>query len=88
MFDAVTLREKLKAGVLQVTFTKVNGDLRVMTCTTNPNLIPEAMRPVGKVAASEEASSRTIRVYDLEAEGWRSFVVENVTETIEHETKS
>ena len=60
-----------------VTFKKVNGDERVMTCTTNLELIPPSGWPQGKMELSEETKNQTIRVYDLKAQGWRSFKIEN-----------
>lgn len=74
------LRTQLRQRVVQVTFTKVNGDLRIMDCTTNPDLIPPSAWPQGKVEISEDTANRTIRVFDVKAQGWRSFVAENVKE--------
>ena len=39
------LIEILQTGVLIVTFNKLDGDERVMTCTKNNENIPEDMRP-------------------------------------------
>ena len=38
-----TLMERLRTGESVVTFTKLNGDQRIMTCTTDPKLIPEEL---------------------------------------------
>ena len=38
-----TLNE-LKQSICEVTFTKVNGDTRVMTCTLQKDLIPQATK--------------------------------------------
>ena len=74
MNDRELLQQQLRTGVLDVTFTKLNGEQRVMTCTLIPALIPEEARPKGVAVLSEEAQERTMRVYDLNAKGWRSFV--------------
>lgn len=69
--------DALRAGKCTVTFTKVNGEERVMDCTLKEDLIPVELRP----KTDDEGVQRTIdvvRVYDVKAEGWRSFRVENV----------
>jgi hypothetical protein len=78
--DLKELRSELHTRTVTVTFKKVNGDIRIMDCTTNPDLIPPSGWPQGKVQISEETSERTVRVYDVKAQGWRSFVFENVIE--------
>jgi hypothetical protein len=80
--DMPTLKAHLNKGVVKVTFTKINGDLRVMTCTTNPDLIPPDVSPKGKVTISEAVNERTVRAFDVNAQGWRSFIMANVTEIV------
>ena len=58
-----------------VTFTKKDGTTRVMKCTRNSSQIPEDQYP--KDGISVEATG-TIRVFDLDKNEWRSFIVENV----------
>jgi hypothetical protein len=75
------LKNQLMENVAQVTFTKVNGEQRVMTCT----LLPEYLPAVDK---SDPLTQRKIReinpevmsVWDINAQGWRSFRVANVTD--------
>jgi hypothetical protein len=72
----------LKSSVCKVTFTKVNGEVRNMRCTLVRDMIPQGSTP--KVFDDEKvestSSNEVIRVYDLTAQGWRSFKVANVTE--------
>jgi hypothetical protein len=56
-----------------------------MTCTLNPELLPTKVVTEGE----EEKPTRTIKnpnnslpVYDINAEGWRSFVIKNVTQVL------
>jgi len=71
--------EKLKQGEVTVTFTKVNGDTRVMTCTLNESILPPATKadPLSqkKVRA---VSPEVCSVWDVNANGWRAFRWENV----------
>jgi len=75
----------LSRGVCTVTFTKVNGDTRVMRCTLDPNFIPTIQAPVDIIERELERkengdSSSVIKVFDLEAISWRSFRVDSVTD--------
>ena len=71
-----SMRYELSQGLCEVTFTKINGDERVMTCTTDLGAIPEGNRPKG--TGKEIKDQTTISVWDINAEGWRSFKSENV----------
>jgi hypothetical protein len=77
-----TLMERLRTGESIVTFTKLNGDQRIMTCTTDPKLIPEEAMPKGTKEKKEPSAKQleNIGVYDINAKGWRSFKVANVTD--------
>jgi hypothetical protein len=66
----------LKEGVCEVTFNKVNGDLRVMSCTLDMGFVPESFLPKGNGTISE----LVVSVWDVKSHGWRSFRPENVTE--------
>lgn len=85
MTDAILIdsREQylslLKANTCTVTFTKVNGDTRVMKCTLNPAFIPQLQIPAS-LEEKVERSLEVIRVFDTEAQGWRSFRVDSVTD--------
>lgn len=59
-----------------ITFTKKDGSERVMKCT----LMPEKLPPVTVTENKTERkkSEDTLAVYDLESNGWRSFVIKSV----------
>jgi hypothetical protein len=67
----------LKVGPVTVTFNKKDGAERVMTCSLQPELLPPA--PVKESTTSKKENNNIISVYDLNAQGWRSFIVKNVT---------
>jgi hypothetical protein len=73
-----TLKDCIDKQLIEVTFRKKDGEIRAMTCTTNLDLIPPSAWPKNKVAISEATKERTMRVYDLNVQGWRSFVLDNV----------
>jgi|LWDU01.1.fsa_nt_gi hypothetical protein len=72
-----SMKYELSQGLCEVTFTKINGDERVMTCTTDLGAIPEGNRPKG--TGKENKTNTVVSVWDIKAEGWRSFKSENVT---------
>ena len=64
-----------------VVFTKKDGSLRTMLCTKDIETIPEAFRPKVKTDSDKPAKptpDHLVSAFDLEANGWRSFVVDNV----------
>jgi hypothetical protein len=67
----------LQAGPVTVTFNKKDGAERVMTCSLQPELLPPI--PVKESTTTKKENNNIISVYDLEAQGWRSFIVKNVT---------
>ena len=78
--------EDLKQGQVTVTFTKVNGDKRVMTCTLQEGVIPTAKKDDPLTQKKVRAiNTEVCSVWDINAEGWRSFRWANVVE-VEHAT--
>jgi len=84
-FDSDTgrqwLRDMLHMGPVTVTFTKKDGDTRVMNCTLEESAIPEEFRPkpLAEGQAPRKRSEDSLSVWDLNANGWRSFIYKNVT---------
>lgn len=70
-----SLIDLLNKGIVVVTFKKVNGEVREMSCTKNISHIPPSMLPKG---TSTNINENTIRVFDTNAQGWRSFIKQNV----------
>jgi hypothetical protein len=70
------ITEVLKENTVTVTFIKKDGSERVMRCTLNPELLPKV--EVKENKESRKKSETSIAVYDLEADGWRSFVTRSV----------
>lgn len=72
------LIDMLRHNVTTVTFTKVSGDERVMRCTLQADLIPNAPKQNGQVIIEQKTNANTIAVWDLDVSGWRSFRVDSV----------
>ena len=72
MFNWNEIKQEMKTGVVLVTFTKANGDERVMECTLAEYLLPETTQPSSN-------NEDVCVVFDLEANAWRSFRYDRVT---------
>ena len=80
------LKSILVEDTVVVNFTKNDGSNRVMRCTLNPKLIPES-------TSVKSTNTKTVRynsgevlpVFDLDANGWRSFRYDSIN-SVEKET--
>jgi WYL_2, Sm-like SH3 beta-barrel fold len=74
-FEKVTVEAQLAVGLSKVSFYKLDGTVREMICTKDMSIIPADRRPTteGSVRTSDN-----ITVYDVEADGWRSFILGNL----------
>ena len=79
MITKQELTETLKQGVYEVTFTKVNGEVRTMPCTLKTELLP-ARADVTEQRAERKHNDAVVSAYCTDKKEWRSFRVENVTE--------
>jgi len=78
-FEYESLMDTLKKNILEVTFTKVNGETRVMPCTLATNLLPVTEQPkVSETNADYSVNKSVIRAFAIDKQAWRSFRVENV----------
>ena len=68
------LNKLLREDIYTVTFLKLDGDERVMTCTKSFDVIPEEHKP----KTDKEPKQGTITVWDINAKGWRSFRYDRV----------
>jgi len=68
------LLELLKTNVVEVTFTKLNGDERVMPCTLIESYLPPAKKddPITQKKV-REISDAVVAAWAIESNGFRSF---------------
>tara|TARA_B100000902_G_scaffold386611_1_gene429492 strand:- start:516 stop:818 length:303 start_codon:yes stop_codon:yes gene_type:complete len=74
------LVKMLQENTMKVTFNKLDGDERIMTCTKMTKLIPEESRP----KTDKKPKEGTVTVWDMTANGWRSFRYDRVTKVENH----
>jgi len=70
------LQEQLINGALEVTFTKINGDKRVMNCTLNSAVVPQTEKTTE--TKKKKLDENLLSVWDTDANGWRSFKIDSI----------
>lgn len=66
------LLNELASKQVSISFTKKDGSNRTMLCTRSIELIPVEHLPKNEIQDVTEETDN-IRVFDIEAQGWRSF---------------
>ena len=77
------LLQTLKRGVVVVKFLKKDESERIMIATLDPKLLPE--RDASITQEYVVKNTNQIRVYDVEAEAWRSFLFDRVISVVKAE---
>lgn len=77
-----TLRQVLGQGAWNVTFEKINGEVRIMPCTLDADLLPA--RTVNEAREPRALRPETLSVWCLDKQEWRSFRVANVRAVTPH----
>lgn len=65
-----------------ITFTKKDGTERVMRCTLRNDLLPA--QEINEDKTPRKYSDKVMSVYDVDAQGWRSFTI-NAVKRVEFE---
>lgn len=71
--DKDTIRQTLHETICKVTFTKANGEERIMYCTLNEMMIPNGEETNTETKQTKKENPGVQPVYDVKAPGWRSF---------------
>jgi len=69
------IQEQARNGIINVRFTKVNGEERVMNCTLLSEYLPKQMD-----FSESKPNDQVLSVWDVDIGGWRSFRVESVSD--------
>ena len=82
MYNRDTLLKDLREGVIEVHFTKVNGQERAMRCTLLPRYLPqvhtENLQEQEKEKTFHKENTDVIAAWDVQNGGWRSFRIDSV----------
>jgi hypothetical protein len=69
------LIEALTKHECTVTFTKVNGETRVMPCTLKEDIVPKV-----ESKGTKKPNESVVSVWCLDKKEWRSFRLDNVVD--------
>lgn len=75
--NIANFKNALHKGVVEFKYKKKNGEIRSARGTLNIEVMGEDNAPKG---TGYEITDDNIRYYDLNSEGWRSFIPENLIE--------
>ncbi len=70
------LKNNLRAKIGTVTFTKQNGDERIMRCTLQESVLPTQTDLEESI--QKKGPTDSLAVWDLEKNAWRSFRYDSV----------
>lgn len=73
------LRNTLRKGSWMVDYTKVDGTAASMECTLDSSLMPPQVTLMETPKVKKPEAAHLLAVYAVDRQGWRSFVVNNVT---------
>lgn len=78
-FSKTDLAMAAHRGVITVYFTKKDGTNRVMKCTLLPEYIQDNRQLLQEDKPARAENPDVMAVWDVEANGWRSFRIDSVT---------
>ena len=77
---ANALKKELHKRTVKFKYNKKDGSVREAKGTLNSFIYGKENEPAG---SSRSVSENQIRYFDIDANGWRSFLVENLIDIIE-----
>ena len=67
------LIKNLQKKVMKITFTKVNGEERIMDCTLQEHMVPPTKY------TNRKQNEEVLPVFDINKGEWRSFRLDSIT---------
>lgn len=75
VFSKTDVLDILHSSVAEITFTKTNGEDRIMVCTLKEDVVPTYDR---RTATTKKINDSVIAAFDLNKNEWRSFRLDSV----------
>jgi hypothetical protein len=67
------LKEQLKQGIVEFSYTKKDGSIRLAHGTTKTEIIKEYNAEPKGTSDTKSLNDSVVRYFDIDAQGWRSF---------------
>jgi len=78
-FNRDDILKDLRQTVMEVHFTKVSGENRIMHCSLMPQLLPETyVAEINEEKDFHQKNADVVAAWDVQKGGWRSFRVDSV----------
>ena len=78
-YDKENLKQALQQTVGTVVFTKNDGTERTLRCTLQESFLPVSDKKESTTVKKENPD--VLSVWDVEAQGWRSFRIDSILST-------
>ena len=78
MINRDELVNALRSGIVEVNFTKVNGEVRTMKSTLKEDLLPQQIDLEESI--SKKKNDNVIAISEVDLKSWRSFRIDSVNE--------
>ena len=75
--DFKAFKDNLHKGIVEFKYIKKDGSIREAKGTLNIDIMGSENAPKGSL---NNTSDKTTRYYDLNSNGWRSFITDNLIE--------
>ncbi len=76
MINRDELVNALRSGIVEVNFTKVNGEVRTMKSTLKEDLLPQQIDLEESI--SKKKNDNVIAIWEVDLKSWRSFRIDSV----------
>lgn len=86
MITREELRKELQEKIAYITFEKVDGSTRKMSCTLKEELLPPSSKDVTEEKKVRGINENILAVWDLDKGSWRSFRIDSIKD-ITYSTK-
>ena len=84
IWSKVQLKQTLENGVNTVVFTKLNGEVRELYCTLDPEELPVSDKQLLTENTTKKENDEVLSVWDLDKKAWRSFRLDSIIEVRNH----
>jgi hypothetical protein len=84
IWNKVQLKQTLENGVHTVVFTKLNGEVRELYCTLDPEELPVSDKQLLTENTIKKENDQALSVWDLDKIAWRAFRLNSIIEVRNH----
>jgi len=81
MYSRDEVIKDLRAGVLEIRFTKADGSTRIMKCSLSEKFLPPSFQNLDEQEQEKtfhKTNPEVVACWDVENVGWRSFRMDSI----------